>query len=105
MQLNDPLETFHRGIISPDLPGDQSEMMQRIDLIRLASQDLPVNQFRLAQIPGSVMVQPQVERLLDGELRHAMFGNIRRREKIGNNGRNDRAGTGLLAIFIAILPI
>ena len=59
-----------RHIISPHLPGEQPKQVQGVGMRRLLRQDLPVQLLGLLQAAGLVVLEPDVEGLLNGQLRH-----------------------------------
>jgi len=66
------------GVIASNLMGDHSQIVQRIRLLRLPDEDLPVKPLGLLQPPGLVVPQCQIEGLLDREFGHMQStGNIR----------------------------
>jgi hypothetical protein len=54
--------------------GNHSPKVHRIGMLRLPGQDLPVKLLGLAQPPGLVVLQCQIEGLLDRESGHAVNG-------------------------------
>jgi hypothetical protein len=49
---------------------DHSQQVQRVDMIRMLRQDLPIQLLSLRKLSGLMKPKGGVERLIDGEFRH-----------------------------------
>ena len=65
LEGDDPTDQIHRHVIASRLIGNHSQTVHRIGMLRLLGQDLPVKLLGLAQAPGLVVLQGQIEGLLD----------------------------------------
>jgi hypothetical protein len=67
-----PANQVRRHIQPASLGGDQSRQMQRVGMIGLSGQDLPIDGLRLLKSPRLVMPKGDLHGLIDGHLRHCL---------------------------------
>lgn len=56
----------HRNVVPAYLMRDESQQVERIRVLRLHREDLPVNRLSIPQPPGPMMLERKFKRLLDG---------------------------------------
>ena len=61
------------AVMAADLAGEYAQHVQRIRLIRLSRQDLPIDRLGFLETTGLVMLNRQSKRLLDRYRRHALL--------------------------------
>lgn len=62
-ELDCAVDQLHRLLVMPALIGQCAEKLQRIGMVGLATQDLPIRLLRLDQTPRSMVLESHIQKI------------------------------------------